>query len=70
MLRHDYSPYDRHVQNAVSDKLYNAILNEIAREFPWLATQCARDKEAHERNLPRKGSHNSWHLCLDSGGPG
>jgi hypothetical protein len=50
--------------------LYNAILNEIAREFPWLATQCARDKEAHERNLPRKGSHNSWHLCLDSGGPG
>jgi hypothetical protein len=47
MLRHDFTNYDGRVQSAVSDGLYNEILDEIAKDFPWLADQCAKDKATH-----------------------
>ena len=52
MLRHDYSDYDWHVVNAQSERLYVEVLDEIARDFPWLAEQCTHDKATHVSKLP------------------
>lgn len=51
-LRHDYTTYDGRVRNAISDRMYAEILDEIARDFPWLAEQCAKDKADHPNRVP------------------
>jgi hypothetical protein len=62
MLRHDYSHYDTWVTRSKSDRLYGEVLDAIARDFPWLADQCAKDKATHYDRLPpyakaRRGAH-------------
>jgi hypothetical protein len=52
MLRHDYTNYDGNVTNAVSDRVYDEILDEISRDFPWLAAQCEQDKQTHVERVP------------------
>ena len=52
MLRHDYTNYDGHVGRSKTDRLYSEILDAIARDFPWLASQCATDQETHFARLP------------------
>lgn len=52
MLRHEYTNYDSHVRNAKTDRLYVEILDAIAHDFPWLASQCAVDKATHPDRLP------------------
>lgn len=51
MLRHDYTNYDGVVINSRTDRLYREILDAIARDFPWLATQCEREKAPHPGRL-------------------
>ena len=52
MLRHDYTNYDGQVRNTVSDRAYGEILDEISRDFPWLAAQCEYDKQTHYERVP------------------
>jgi hypothetical protein len=52
MLRHDYSCYDGHVRDRRADRLYVETLDAIARDFPWLADQCAIDKATHFGRMP------------------
>ncbi|ORA23839.1 hypothetical protein BST12_06695 [Mycobacterium angelicum] len=52
MLRHDFTNYDGNVYRSVTDRLYEEILDAIARDFPWLAHQCAYDKAGHPQRVP------------------
>lgn len=52
LLRHDYTSYDTCVRAARTDRIFNEILDEIAQDFPWLATQCEEDKRTHPSRLP------------------
>jgi hypothetical protein len=52
MLRHEYTCYDGHVRNSRTDRLYEEMLDAIARDFPWLADQCAADKATHFDRMP------------------
>ncbi len=50
MLRHDYTYYDH--RKGITGRVYDEILDEISRDFPWLAAQCERDKETHVDRSP------------------
>lgn len=60
MLRHEFSCYDAQVQRYATESLYNQVMDDIARDFPWLAAQVAYDKSIHASRLPDNLRARRW----------
>ena len=57
MLRHEYTNYDGRVSATRTDRLYEEVLAAIARDFPWLSEQCAKDLARHHQSVPQWVQH-------------